>query len=106
MSLASWMCQVVTVASVTGVDSYGKATYGAQRAVKANVSEKTRSIRTVRGEEAVASHVIYALEEIRPTDRVWLPGVPTTSADGARRPLTVSTAQDKTLSRTLWKVEL
>lgn len=106
MSIASWLQQTVHVASVTGVDSYGKSAFGAPRAVRARVEGTRRMVRRTSGDEAVASHVVYLLEEVKLTDRLWLPGKNTALADQSNVPLAVHSTPDKSGSRVLWKVEL
>ncbi len=106
MSIASWLQQTVHVASVTTVDSYGKNTLSTPRAVKARVEGTRRMVRRATGDEAMATHVVYLLEEVRLTDRLWLPGKNPTLPSESNVPLAVHSTPDKSGGRVLWKVEL
>lgn len=106
MSIASWLQQTVHVASVTGVDTYGKSVFGAPRAVRARVEGTRRLVRRTNGDEALANHVVYLLEEVRLTDRLWLPGKNSALANESNAPLAVHSTPDKSGGRVLWKVEL
>jgi len=106
MSLARILNQTAYVASVTSLDAYGKPTYGTPVARSVRVEVKRQAVTNARGEEAVANHRLWCLEAIALTDRVWLPGASTASAEASNVPLTVSSCSDFGASRTLYKVEL
>lgn len=96
----------VHVASVVAVDLYGKSTYETPRKLQARVQGQRRMVRSQSGDEVVSSHVIYTLAEVKPTDRIWLPGASTASIEASNIPLTITNSPDRTSFRTLWKVEL
>jgi hypothetical protein len=104
--MAAWMTQTIHVASKTGVDSYGRPSYETPRAVKARVELRRRMVRNSSGEESVSSHVVYSLEPILLTDRVWLPGLNSATAEGSKLPLQVDASSDKPGARTLYRVDL
>ena len=106
MSLARILNQTAYVASVTGLDAYGKPTYGAPVARSVRVEGRRQATTNARGEEAISSHRLWCLEAIALTDRVWLPGASTASVEASNVPLAVSSAGDFSASRTLYKVEL
>jgi hypothetical protein len=106
VSLSSWMVQTIGLASVTGVDAYGKSSYQTPRTVKARVQPQRRMVTTSSGAEAMSNHLIYTEVPVLLTDRVWLPGESTASAEASRVPISVTTSLDKSGSRTLYKVEL
>lgn len=106
MSLASWMVQTAYVASVTATDSYGKPTYETPRSIGVRVQAQRRMVKSPKGEEAVSNHVLWSLSPVLLTDRLWLPGASTTSAEASNVPLAVTSVPDKTGARTIYKVEL
>jgi hypothetical protein len=106
MSLASWMGQTINVASLTGVDATGKIVFGSPRPLKARVEQSRRLVRKTNGDEVQSTHRVYCLSEILLTDRVWLPGLSTSTPEGSKTPLQVTSANDKTFSRALYQVDL
>jgi hypothetical protein len=103
--IASWLNQTVYVASVTGIDAYGKPTYGTPTARKVRLELIRRMVLKATGEEAVANHRLWTLSAINLTDRIWLPGANTSLAEQSNLPMTLSSSPDKSGSRTLYKVE-
>lgn len=99
MNLAHWFSDTVTVASVASVNSYGQPTFGAGASVPARVESVRRTVRTARGHESVATHVIYTTSAIQLTDRITLPGDST-----PRVPLAVTANHDRTGAVTLYEV--
>lgn len=106
MTLASWMTATISLASVVSRDAYGKATYEAPRQARARVESVRRVVRNAQGEESVSSHTIYTLSPVTLTDRLWLPGASTASADASNLPLAVTATPDKSGGRVLYRVEL
>lgn len=106
MSLASWMVSTCYLASQTGKDAYGKPAYEAPRAVKARVEAHRRVLKRPNGDEAVSNHRIFTLSPVLLTDRVWLPGADTGSADASNLPLAIKAVGDKPGARTLYTVDL
>lgn len=106
MSLTSMLTQTVYLASFVSLNEYGKHTYGSPRAVKARVEGQQRNVRSQAGDEVISSHVVYLAEEVLPTDRIWLPGADSTSAEASNVPLTITSSPRPTGGVTLWKVEL
>jgi hypothetical protein len=106
MSLASWLTQTAYVASVTGVDQYGKPTYGSPVARKVRVELGTRMVTNARGEESPSKARLWCLQSVAITDRVWLPGADRTNAEMSGAPLAVSSVSDKSGSRTLCRVDI
>lgn len=106
MSLASWFVSTCYVASVASTDTYGTSAYGVKRAVKCRVEAARRLTRRSNGDEAVSTHTLYTDQPVLLSDRIWLPGVPTATDDGARSPISITASSDKSGARTLYKVEL
>lgn len=106
MNISSWLKQTISVASVTSVDSGGKLIYGAPRQVAARVNPSRRMVRKANGDEVQSSHRVYALEEIRINDRVWLPGLSSATVEGSKVPLAISAPDDKAMVKTLYQVDL
>jgi len=106
VSVLSMLTQTVHVASFASVDAYGKNTYGTPRALPARVQGQQRNVRSQAGDELVSSHVVYVAEEVKPTDRIWLPGQSTSSAEASNVPLTITSSPHPSSGVTLWKVEL
>jgi hypothetical protein len=106
VSLASWFTQVAYVASLASVSSYGVPTFGAARVLRCRVEASRKLLRKPGGDEGVSTHVLYTDQVVALTDRIWLPGVSTATADGARSPMSVTTSADKAGARTLYEVAL
>ncbi|MBL8924129.1 MAG: hypothetical protein JNJ54_35060 [Myxococcaceae bacterium] len=107
MSLTGLLTATVHVASHVSVDQYGKNTYGPPRAVAARVQGLRRNVRNRDGDEVVSSHVLYLVEEVKATDRLWLPGASTSSAEASNVPISItSSPHPSSGGLTLWKVEL
>ena len=106
MSIADWLQQRIQVASVTSTASTGDPVYGAPRTVRARVQLFQRMVRTATGEEASSTHRVYTLDPIRLTDRIWLPGTPSSSPEGSKVPLAVEAPTDKAAARTLYQTDL
>jgi hypothetical protein len=104
--LGAWFVDTVTVAAVTGKDSYGKPSFGAKTAVKARVQAVRKLVRSSTGNESVSSHVIFTETAINLTDRVWLPGVDSSNDSLAKVPLTINADHDKAGRVTLYEVTL
>lgn len=102
MNLETLLTSSITIASQASVDTHGDPSYGSPRTVRAR-------IQPARGrdeEEIEHEHVILCGEVISPDDRIWLPGDDTTSADAARRPLSVEEQRDRWGEPKLWTVLL
>lgn len=106
MNPAGLMKSTITIASVTGRDSYGKALYGAQRTARARVEAMRRMVRKVNGDEAVASHRIYTCDQVLLTDRIWLPGANTASAEASNVPLAVAASSTPGGAYNLYETDL
>lgn len=106
MSIAAWLVNTVTVASVASVDKYGKPTYATARTVKARVQKSRKLLRRPGGEEALSQATIYTLEEVFLTDRVWLPGANTALLEQALSPISLNSSPDKAGARTLFRVDI
>lgn len=106
MSLARILNQTGYVASVTGTDARGKPTYSAPVARKVRVELRRTMVTKASGEEAVSTHRFWCVESVNLTDRVWLPGEDSSSAEASHLPLAVESAADFAAAKTLWKVQL
>jgi hypothetical protein len=53
------MSSTVTVEARTGVDGFGKPTYGAGTSYRCHISRRKRLIRNERGEEIVSGQALY-----------------------------------------------
>ena len=105
MNIASWLTDFVTVASVTGTDVQGDATYGAARTLKARVENVENVARRPTGEEVISNHRVITTEPISHSDRVWLAASAGTTAQ-AKAPISVVSRRDKSSSVTLYTVLL
>lgn len=81
--------QTITVAELIGRDAYGKPTLGPATTARARIQPLQKLIRDAKGQEALASHVVYTDAAITLTSRVWFPGEPAGDFNRARRPLSV-----------------
>lgn len=106
MSLARILNQTAYVATVTSTDSYGKPIYGTPAARSVRVEQKRQMATNARGDEVTSSHRLWCLQAINLTDRVWLPGSSTASADASFLPIAVSSVSPFDGSRTLYRVDL
>lgn len=106
MSLASILRESAYVASVASTDSRGNPVYGTPVLRKVRVERGQRMVRNARGEEASSSHRLWCLEAVNITDRVWLPGASTSSAEASFTPLAISAVGDFAGARTLYRVDL
>ena len=106
MNVASWLNQTIYVARQSGVDAYGRSSYGAPFAVKARVERETRLVLSPSGQEHQANDKIACLVELTPTDRVWLPGVDQTDDTESKRPILITSATSKNTTERLWEVFL
>lgn len=106
MNLARVLNQTAYVASVTGTDARGKPSYGAPVARKVRAEVRRTMVIKATGEEAVSTHRFWCVETVNLTDRVWLPGEDSSSAEASHLPLAVESASDFAGATTLWKVQL
>lgn len=106
MSLARVLNQTAYVAAQTGVDSYGKPTYGTPAAKAVRVQQKRTLVTNARGDEVTSSHRLWCQEEIALTSRVWLPGVSASTAEPSYLPIAVSSVSDFVGAKTLYAVDL
>jgi hypothetical protein len=87
--LAHLLTDTVTIASETGRSNTGDPTFGAQSTIAARVEEIDQIVLLFDGNEARATHSVASEDEIKRTDRLWLPGDNTSDNTKARRALTV-----------------
>lgn len=107
MGAETWFVQTIYVASVTGsLDSYGKATYAAARAVKARVEQRSHRVITSLGEEKISTHIVYTAEPLKHDDRIWVPGLNPAVVEGSKRPMTLTESRDKAGARPLVRADL
>lgn len=87
MEIASKLTETLYVASRTGLDSTGKPTYAAARAMACR-AERTKGVgqNGAQGTADASSFTVVTTEAILSTDRVWLPGTSTGDASAARVP--------------------
>ena len=106
MSAAAWMTSTIRVASVTGADSYGKATFSTPRAVAARVELGSRLVRDANGEQVSSQARVFSVTPIKLTDRVWLPGFDWSDVNASSAPLAVRATPDKAGLRTFYEVDI
>ena len=83
----------VTVAEQNGIDNNAMPTY-ATAATKAARVERTNQIKINKdGNEQLAQHVVVTSTAIGLNARVWFPGDNTGDTTAARRPISVTQAQ-------------
>jgi hypothetical protein len=87
MDISHLLTQTAYVASRTGLDGNGKPAYAAARAVACRV-ESTQGVakQGASGTEDASTFTLVTLEQLLPTDLVWLPGTSTSDAAAARQP--------------------
>jgi len=81
------LTQTCSVSRSTGVDAYGDSAFGAIETLRCAHSTGRSVVRGADGFERVSNDVLAlaglgprgSIAPITPTDRVWLPGVATTS---------------------------
>lgn len=100
------MPSTIMVASKTGVDAYGKASYAAPRAMRARVQQNRSVIQRGNGEEFVCTHTLYTLDPLTVTDLVWLPGADSTNVEKAYQPEVIHFTTDKAARKGLYRVQL
>ena len=76
-SIAAWhhmMSSTASVAPRSGMDGYGKPTYGTAVSYKAHLSRKRRLVRGANGQEVVSDQALYLAtgDNIQPTGKVTL----------------------------------
>lgn len=106
MSIASWLVSTVTVASKTGVDSYGKPSYGSQSTFSARVQAQSKIVRNSKGEDSNSEWRVYTLTAVALTDRLWLPGADTSSQAESLIPIAITVSADRQNARQLYRVDL
>lgn len=98
--------QTIYVASVTSVSNYGDPSYGAPVARKARVVQRPRRTTNATGEEIVTTFLLACEQEIKATDRVWLPGVDQTNLSLSLEPKTVAIGVNERGQTTHYEVGL
>ena len=71
-----------------------------------NLSQQSRLLHAVSGENVVASWKIYTDQAISLTDRIWLPGSDTSVQTSSRMPIAITVSNDKPGTRQLVRVDL
>jgi len=95
INVTGWLTSTITVATQSGVDSYGDPTFATAATMSARVETKQRIIVGTNGDEYQSNHVVCTASAIPLNARVWLPGDTTSDANQARRPIMVEAASDK-----------
>jgi hypothetical protein len=93
--LQKLMAQTINVSAYTGTSTLGDPTFGAAVSAKARVEPTTKMIENAAGEMRQSEFAIYTGQVIGDQDLVWLPGVSTSDATKARRPMKVYTGVDE-----------
>lgn len=93
MNLSHWFVDTVTIARSTGVGSAGDPSFAAQTTIKARVEYGGTIVASQSGEEIRSDVSIASHEEIKNTDRIWLPGANTADTGESRRPIQVKRAK-------------
>lgn len=107
MNPTTFMTHTVHVATATGRNSAGELQYGAPVAIKARVQRLSRVVSTGTGQRVTTTHRLLTTAELTETSRVWLPGVPTSSAEGSKVPVSVGAHPHPTQpGLTLYEVDL
>lgn len=106
MNLNAWLIDTITVASVSGQNSHGDPTFGAQVSVAARVEPVQRRVRTPSGQEVIADIRILTATKIKYNDRIWVPGASTANATQSRVPISVQQSSTKAGAFTLYEVLL
>lgn len=86
--------QIISYALVVGRDAHGKPSLGPVFPARARVQPSRRLIRDARGNEQLASHVIYTGASLTLQHRIWLPGEDTSDFNCARSPVAVDEIVD------------
>ena len=102
MNIAGRLNSTITVKSQSGAGTAGDPTYGSGTSVSARVQYGKDRTET----EIAHDVVLYTTTEIKPDDRIWLPGDSTSDDTLARRPKKVSRSRSFGDADTLWKTLL
>jgi hypothetical protein len=92
--LRKQLAQTVYVAARTGVDGYGKRTYGTAAERNARVIGHVEMIRDANGKEVVSAQQVILEALINITDKLWLPGEDP-AVDPGRVPIAVMERVDE-----------
>jgi len=87
--------QRIWVAQLSAVDSFGDPSFGSPQPFMARVEDDQETEDRPEGEERLSRKRIVTEEQIRITDRVWLPGDSPTEATLARTPRSVQELPDE-----------
>jgi hypothetical protein len=105
MNISSWLVDTITIASASGtVTSSGRRNYDAQRTINVRLEHGTKLVADQQGAESEYEHVFAVDQEVKPTDRIWLPGDDTSGEH--RSPIKIKRASTKPGSYTIWQVYL
>lgn len=104
-TLRKQLRQTIYVATFTSVDGGNTPTYGTPAAVSARVVPTNGISTNAEGEEVVTTHQIVTAVEIKASDRIWLPGDATTTAN-ARQPVSVTKGVDEFGNNDHWETSL
>jgi LDH2 family malate/lactate/ureidoglycolate dehydrogenase len=103
MNLSGFMVDTVTVKAASGTTgTKGDPAYGSATTVACRVQQgRDRKVADIAHEA-----VVYSLEEIAETSRVWLPGTDTNDATAARRAVKTYKTHDQRAGVYLYKTLL
>ena len=93
-SPAQRFLQTITYAAVSARDTYGKPTLGSQTTARARVEPSSKFLVDEKGDEHVATHVVYTEAPLTMNHRVWLPGANTATNNDARKPIKIEQSVD------------
>ena len=106
MNLSSWMQETVTIQRCNGVSNFGDLSFAAQTTISAYVEYGSQLVYSTDGSEKQSTVAIASHDEIKLSDRIWIPGDNTASTSAARRPITVSRARLPGSNKTLYEARL
>lgn len=93
-SPAERFLQTITYALVSDRDTYGKPTLGGQSTARARVEPCQKFLVDEKGDEHVATSIVYTEAPLTMSHRVWLPGANTAVNNDARKPIRIEQSVD------------
>lgn len=88
------MAQTFSYALLTGRDANGKPTMGAVSTAAGRFQPMRKLIRDAKGNDAMASSVLYTATALTLNHRVWAPGDSSADFNLSRRPIAIDTHVD------------
>jgi hypothetical protein len=86
--------QTISYKARTGLDAWGKPTYGTVSTTLARVQPSRKIVKDDAGNDVQSAAVVYTKAALTMQHRVWFPGEDTSDANKGRRPLAIDVFTD------------